>query len=167
TISYPRKRRRTSPAYHTKRSPSTGVSSAELSPTKRIRLPAVSRNKQAADSSIIDAASSGAGSGRCNFICPACGWKQSNQRMPDFKRHLRTHTRPSDEEKERGWWCKGVLYDHAATYNIPQDSQPYLFLGQLRIGGCVRSFSRRDALKRHLDNENVTCVGKPCEATEE
>jgi hypothetical protein len=39
-------------------------------------------------------------------------------------------------------------------------------LGQERIGGCMQTFSRRDALKRHLDNAHVVCVGRPCEATD-
>ena len=31
----------------------------------------------------------------------------------------------------------------------------YVFGGQLMIGGCMRTFTRRDALKRHVDNPNI------------
>ena len=27
------------------------------------------------------------------------------------------------------------------------------------IGGCLKAFTRMDALKRHVDNPNVSCVG--------
>ena len=27
------------------------------------------------------------------------------------------------------------------------------------IGGCLKAFTRMDALKRHVDNSNVSCVG--------
>jgi hypothetical protein len=33
------------------------------------------------------------------------------------------------------------------------------FRGRNMIGGCLRSFSRRDSLRRHLMSENAKCVG--------
>jgi hypothetical protein len=35
----------------------------------------------------------------------------------------------------------------------------YDFRGRLMIGGCMKTFARRDALKRHVDNLNIPCVG--------
>ena len=35
----------------------------------------------------------------------------------------------------------------------------YDFRGQLMIGGCMKTFARRDALKRHVDNPKIPCVG--------
>lgn len=94
-----------------------------------------------------------------NLVCPECGWNQVNKRLPDFKRHLRTHTRPDEGDESQGWWCKGVPLEDAHRFNISKGAQSFEFLGQERIGGCRRTFSRRDALKRHLDNANGTCVG--------
>lgn len=136
---------------------------------KRQRLPPPSRNTQAASPAAIARAVSEQSPTSLNFTCPECGWKQTNERMPDFKRHLRTHTRPSDQDQQRGWWCKGVLLSdvQAGYHRVPEGSVAFEFQGQWRIGGCVRTFSRRDALKRHLDNCNVRCLGKPTSATED
>jgi len=101
------------------------------------------------------------------LVCPECGWTQSSARSPDFNRHLLTHNRPSDEDETQGWWCKGVLMSQSHKEDIPESAEPYMFDGQLRIGGCLQTFSRRDALKRHLDNDKITCVGRACWATSE
>ncbi|KAJ7677489.1 hypothetical protein B0H17DRAFT_895973, partial [Mycena rosella] len=91
--------------------------------------------------------------------CSVCGWVQTNERIPDFKRHLKTHQRACDEDAQKGWRCKGVPVGEAADYGIGAATPTYDFLGQQRVGGCMKTFSRRDALKRHLDNANVRCVG--------
>ncbi|KAJ7245042.1 hypothetical protein B0H12DRAFT_1003300, partial [Mycena haematopus] len=91
--------------------------------------------------------------------CRVCGWVQKNKRLPDFKRHVKTHQRAFDEDAEKGWRCKGVLTSEAADWALGPDAPTYTFLGQERVGGCMKTFSRRDALKRHLDNHNVDCVG--------
>jgi hypothetical protein len=163
----PRKRRCASSAarkHPTKPSVARGLPSTSQSrPTKRARVPPPSRNKQATSAAVIELAAT---SKDPTFICPECGWNQTNQRLPDFRRHLLTHTR-SSEDADKGWWCKGVLVKDAAQHGIPKTAEQYLFRDKWRVGGCLRTFSRRDALKRHLDNSNVSCVGRPCEAADE
>ncbi|KAJ7781776.1 hypothetical protein DFH07DRAFT_386911, partial [Mycena maculata] len=166
----PRKRTRsTSPApfRRTAGSPSASSSSSSTSsdhPNKRARLPLASRNKQASPAEIQRVESSDEYD---DFVCRVCGWVQKNQRLPDFKRHVKTHQRAFEEDAQKGWRCKGVLVDEAAEYGLDSDAPTYSFLDQMRVGGCMKTFSRRDALKRHLDNVNVSCVGRPSAATQE
>lgn len=155
------KRRRTSYTFSRRSAPLIRNPSLSPAPIKRVPGTSLSRNKQTSSVSAINKACDGP---NLSFICPECGWKQANKRLPDFKRHLRTHTRPNDSDQSKGWWCKGVLLEEAHKFGLPDDAKSYVFLGQKRIGGCMQTFSRRDALKRHLDNANVTCVGKPTEA---
>ncbi|KAF4577387.1 hypothetical protein EYR36_005375 [Pleurotus pulmonarius] len=122
----------------------------DVRPAKRLRTSPQSRNVQVpALSRSISAIDD------LSFKCSECGWVQHNKRLPDFKRHLRTHTRPDDRDQSRGWWCKGVLASSIPGFH----GEAYEFNGELRFGGCLRTFSRRDALKRHLDNRNVCCLG--------
>lgn len=88
-----------------------------------------------------------------NFTCEVCGYVQRNQRKPDFKRHLQTHTRSLEKDK---WVCCGVPEEYTGTSNI---IKPIMYEGRMMVGGCFKVFSRRDALKRHLDNKNTSCIG--------
>ncbi|KAH7911731.1 hypothetical protein BJ138DRAFT_1100840 [Hygrophoropsis aurantiaca] len=90
------------------------------------------------------------------WACPHCSWVQRNHRTPDLKRHIRTHTR---SQRPAQWVCCGVAEEVSNTYKLPEDARPYMFQNHLMIGGCGKEFSRRDALKRHLDNKHITCVG--------
>ncbi|KAG6330696.1 hypothetical protein ID866_8396 [Astraeus odoratus] len=90
------------------------------------------------------------------WACPYCTWIQRNRRTPDLKRHIRTHTR---SERPAQWVCCGVPLNDAGKYKLPAGAEPYNWQGRTMIGGCGREFSRRDALKRHLDNEHITCIG--------
>ncbi|PPR07118.1 hypothetical protein CVT24_010954 [Panaeolus cyanescens] len=130
------------------------------SPSKRPRLSPPSRNtqssatkaqelKEVVDTNAIES---------IDFICPECGWQQLNRRIPDFKRHLKTHLRNTENDHSNGYWCKGVRVQDASRYLIPPEAVSYVFKGEERIGGCMHTFSRRDALKRHLDNPNIACV---------
>ncbi|KAJ7784391.1 hypothetical protein B0H16DRAFT_296165 [Mycena metata] len=168
----PRKRARSaSPAFsgRTSVSPPASASSSSRSTSsehrnKRPRLPPPSRNKQATLAEIQRVEISDDFN---DFVCGVCGWVQRNMRVPDFKRHLKTHQRVSDEGAQKGWRCKGVLVSEATDYGLDTDTPTYTFLGNQRVGGCMKTFSRRDALKRHLDNENVSCVGRPTAPTDE
>ena len=103
-----------------------------------------------------------------DFQCPVvgCDYVQKNERIPDLRRHVMTHDRWMEPGK---WTCCGVgmerafLYGRGIEEGMTKDEQTkagaYFFRGQLMIGGCRRVFSRRDALKRHVDNPNVRCVG--------
>ena len=103
-----------------------------------------------------------------DFQCPVvgCNYVQKNQRIPDLRRHVVTHDRWMEPEK---WTCCGVgmerahLYGRGIEEGMTEEEQinagAYFFKNQLMIGGCMKAFSRRDALKRHVDNPNVRCVG--------
>jgi hypothetical protein len=120
-----------------------------------------SRNSQCEDGArLIDNES--------NFQCPVigCGHVQKNQRIPDLKRHIMTHNHWMEPEK---WTCCGVgmerahLYGRGIEEGMTEEEQikagAYMFRGQLMIGGCLKAFARRDALKRHVDNPNIRCIG--------
>jgi hypothetical protein len=92
-----------------------------------------------------------------------CDHRQWNKRGPDFRRHQRTHTRKSQPTP---YVCWGVEFEHAtaSTKPIPGPTDkirgiPVEYKGVMRIGGCFETFSRLDALKRHLEK---TKKGKKC-----
>ncbi|KAI0762590.1 hypothetical protein C8Q74DRAFT_1220513 [Fomes fomentarius] len=94
--------------------------------------------------------------------CPHCGADWSTRRRPDFQRHVDTHTRD-----DAHFACVGVPIHLAAAYGldlvdvmrIVEKGDALLYDGQLMVGGCKCPFSRVDALKRHLDNPQITCIG--------
>jgi len=104
-----------------------------------------------------------------DFHCPVveCDYVQKNRRIPDLKRHVVTHDRWMEPEK---WTCCGVRIERAHLYGkgleegMTEEEQikagAYMFRGRLMIGGCLKGFARRDALKRHVDNPNISCVGR-------
>jgi hypothetical protein len=106
---------------------------------------------------------------RIHFFCPVigCDYEQKNHRIPDLKRHVVTHDRWIVPDR---WTCCGVTMDRAYLYGIGiepgmtdeecMEVGAYTFRGQLRIGGCLKTFARRDALKRHVDNPNLSCIGR-------
>ncbi|KAJ7838362.1 hypothetical protein B0H14DRAFT_2789303 [Mycena olivaceomarginata] len=124
-------------------------------PHKRTQLSPILRNKQATVAQIRRVENSK------NFVCEVCGWVQKKERITDFNRHLKTHQRTLDENAQKGWRCKGVRISKATTWGLPAHLPTYIFLDDERVGGCMKTFSRRDALKRHLDNKNVSCIGRP------
>ena len=102
------------------------------------------------------------------FRCPVvgCDYVQKNRRVPDLKRHTVTHDCWLEPDK---WICCGVAIDNAHLYGIAMEKGTneeelakagvYMFRGKLMVGGCSKTFARRDALKRHVDNSNILCVG--------
>jgi hypothetical protein len=87
--------------------------------------------------------------------CPHCPWVQRNKRTPDLKRHIRTHTRLLHPAQ---WVCRGVMIEDDTSPHT-QSTNPSPYVQKLGAGGCGKTFSRRDALKRHLDNGNIGCAG--------
>ena len=96
-----------------------------------------------------------------------CDYIQKNKRIPDLERHVVTHYRWMEPEK---WTCCGVevevahLYGRGIEAGISKEEQieagAYMFKGKLMVGGCLKTFARRDALKRHVDNPKISCVGR-------
>ncbi|EPQ54566.1 hypothetical protein GLOTRDRAFT_129916 [Gloeophyllum trabeum ATCC 11539] len=76
-------------------------------------------------------------------------------RLPDMRRHVATHYPRLSEGK---WVCRGYPLEIADRLRVPKrliinvDGVPYR-------GGCGRGFSRKDALKRHLDKVGAQCRG--------
>ena len=92
--------------------------------------------------------------------CPYCPHVQHNRRSPDLKRHIKTHTRGVEVAD---WVCCGVPVMNAMELGVSavvvQEAQVFDFDGVLMIGGCRKAFSRRDALKRHLQRGKGRCFG--------
>ncbi|KAF7298872.1 hypothetical protein MIND_00835100 [Mycena indigotica] len=145
--------------------PAQSTSTESGRPAKRARPPPVSRNRQ---TTLAEVQQAEASDEYADFKCQVCGWIQHNKRIPDFKRHVKTHQREADDQANRGWCCVGVLVGDARHYSrISRGAEIYTHLGQQRIGGCRKTFSRRDALKRHLENSNLKCVSEILAPTEE
>ncbi len=93
--------------------------------------------------------------------CPFCPYVQHNRRSPDLKRHIATHTRLPEEEAQ--WVCCGVPVFDAHAQGVPKDvvneSEAFEYQGLFMVGGCKKTFSRRDALSRHLRREEGRCFG--------
>ncbi|KAI9066815.1 hypothetical protein FKP32DRAFT_1556789, partial [Trametes sanguinea] len=95
--------------------------------------------------------------------CPFCPYVQTKQRSPDMKRHLATHcpeaallrgSNPFDASKE--YRCCGIPVEKASRYGLDV-SKPAEFNGVRAVRGCGMTFSRHDALLRHVANANNTC----------
>ena len=92
--------------------------------------------------------------------CPYCSHVQRNRRSPDLKRHVATHTRSDDDAS---WVCCGVPVIDALECEVPRTSvreeNVYVHNGLFMIGGCRKTFSRKDAYVRHLRREKGKCFG--------
>ncbi|KAK6971500.1 hypothetical protein R3P38DRAFT_3001357 [Favolaschia claudopus] len=67
---------------------------------------------------------------RKKFTCDVCGYVQRNRRMPDFRRHLNTHTKTFEDNAQKGRQCKGVLR------SVRRMCQVMFFMDEERVGGC-------------------------------
>ncbi|CDO69886.1 hypothetical protein BN946_scf184884.g45 [Trametes cinnabarina] len=99
--------------------------------------------------------------------CPFCDYVQTKQRTPDLKRHIATHCAegaslhsPASSDAVVQIRCCGVPLRLASRYGISiSDTFKALVIdGVAVVGGCGMTFSRRDALLRHVSNPNNDCV---------
>ncbi len=89
--------------------------------------------------------------------CPHCSYVQRNHRSPDFNRHIDTHS-----PKKAQWVCCGVPVFDAEAQGVPKSvvhEEPFEHEGLPMVGGCKKTFSRRDALGRHLRSNKGRCFG--------
>ena len=85
--------------------------------------------------------------------CPVCGFPQSTQRKGDFLRHMRTH----EDAKLTRYVCCGIPAAHPAAAGVSPGHSVRLYKGCAFYGGCGKSYSRMDALQRHLGKSG--CAG--------
>ena len=84
---------------------------------------------------------------KCSYTLPAGhrGWPS------DFKRHMATHS----PRASRRWFCCGVPANQANKHGLDATSRKWRGkLNMVTVGGCGKSFSRRDSYKRHLGRES-------------
>lgn len=85
--------------------------------------------------------------------CKECGYVQSKRRMGDFRRHLKKH----DAEHLTRVICCGVPPTHPVAASLRPGHLTHWYGDRPFHGGCGRSYSRMDALQRHLKKSQ--CVG--------
>jgi hypothetical protein len=131
-------------------SSSRSLSGSSNSSNKRARLSFPSRNLQGTATKSLRKVNK-----PDPWACPVenCRFVQHNHRKPDLRRHIKTHA-PSGE-----WVCCGVPVELGGHYGLSGSERRHVFRGRDMIDGCLKSFSRKDALRRHLANKNVRCVG--------
>ena len=78
--------------------------------------------------------------------CGKCGYLQLTKRMGDFRRHLKKH----EADHLSRVVCCGVPPTHPAAASLRPGHLTHWYDGHLFYGGCGRSYSRMDALQRHL-----------------
>lgn len=78
--------------------------------------------------------------------CTKCGYLQLTKRMGDFRRHLKKH----EADHLSRVVCCGVPPTHPAAVSLRPGHLTHWYDGHLFYGGCGRSYSRMDALQRHL-----------------
>lgn len=89
------------------------------------------------------------------WTCGSCGFIQRNQRRYDLKRHERKHAIDSEP-----FICCGIresdIEAESFVQAIPRGKRAErIFVhGAWRTGGCQETFTRLDALKRHLKSKH-------------
>ena len=120
----------------------------------------VTYTRRNAPISQTDATSSSTALRTNRWACPHCPYVQYNRRTPDLKRHVKSHAHGADVAL---WVCCGGYAPDAIQHGVPvdviQQGEVIEFDGLPMIGGCRKTFSRRDALIRHLKARKGRCFG--------
>ncbi|KAI9508339.1 hypothetical protein F5148DRAFT_966856, partial [Russula earlei] len=85
--------------------------------------------------------------------CKECGYVQSKKRMGDFRRHLKKH----EADHLTRVVCCGVPSTHLGVASLLPGHLTRWYNNHPFHGGCGRSYSRMDALQRHLKKSG--CIG--------
>ncbi|KAF9814834.1 hypothetical protein IEO21_04886 [Rhodonia placenta] len=80
--------------------------------------------------------------GSCRCPVENCSFRPASGKRDDLVRHIKTHC----EDKGEDW-----------SRRIAGTCKPFEYGGQMRVGGCLQSFSRKDALGRHV-RDSKNCV---------
>jgi hypothetical protein len=116
-----------------------------VAPTARAKRVRSGRTEAVAAAAI--AASNAFGTGKGGLLeCGICGFQQSTGRQGDFDRHKRTH----QDAKLTRVVCCGIHAAHPAAAKLGPGKSSRFYKGHQFLGGCGKSYSRMDALKRHL-----------------
>ena len=81
--------------------------------------------------------------------------------MAELRRHYAGHCRHAAHARgvvDAASVCCGVHVADAGAYGVDGVDYVREFGGALRVGGCWKVFSRKDALLRHLRNTKTGCV---------
>ncbi|KAI0269939.1 hypothetical protein BC834DRAFT_810588, partial [Gloeopeniophorella convolvens] len=82
--------------------------------------------------------------------CPGCHKVDLWAREADFQRHVKTH--------DGRYICCGVKLSTSQAAHLTNRSELRYFDGIPFLGGCGRTFSRKDAFQRHLDRAKKQCA---------
>ncbi len=89
------------------------------------------------------------------FSCRLCSSRSSFARHSDLKRHILTH----DLQQKNSTVCCGISQEEALERDIdPNHVRTWRLDGELRIGACGETFSRNDALLRHVKLQTSQCL---------
>lgn len=89
--------------------------------------------------------------------CSFCRYVAPKGRLPDLRRHVKTHGKKNEDFK-----CCGVPLAEAKERGVPTErmkERPLVYQEIAMVGGCRKAFSRRDALLRHLRDNKGVCFG--------
>ncbi|KAI0345881.1 hypothetical protein BDW22DRAFT_923317 [Trametopsis cervina] len=94
-----------------------------------------------------------------NLLCLTYLRTFRRDRDGDFKRHVYTHYPAATVNMAGATACCGVPLALRDDYYVPEDAQIGSYYGMQMVGGCGKTFSRTDSLRRHINNRNICCVG--------